>query len=374
MERGWGEMSAAHQTGPQETLQSAPASSFKMAAHHWLWPDRFAIGELGIIAGMPDKGKGLITCYIAANVTHGSMWPFGKGRAPQGKVIMLSAEDDPSRTIVPRLKAAGADLDRVEIVGMVTKPSDFDRMFNLAEDLDLLRQKVCALGDVKLILIDPISAYLGVGKVNSYRTTDVRAVLAPLVAFAEELKIAIIGVMHFNKKSEDHDVVARISDSLAFAATARHVFAAVDDLENNRRLFVKGKNNIAKSDIKTLAYGIKTRIVGNDKDTGEDIVAPCIDWLEEVDISASEAMQAAASKTAGALGEAKQFLQDFLKNGPVLQTDVEAAATADGISGKTLQRAKKALGVVSKKDGPDGKWRWQFASGPSTYEPSPADL
>jgi putative DNA primase/helicase len=281
---------------------------------------------------------------------------------------MLAAEDDPSRTIVPRLKAACAKLDCVEIAGMIKKPCDFDRMFSLVDDLELLKQTANAVGNVKLIVIDPISAYLGMGKIDSFRTTDVRAVLQPLVDLARDLKVAIIAVMHFNKKVDVHDVLARISDSGAFSAAARHAFVAIDDPDNKRKLFMRGKNNIAKSDIKALAYCFKARDVGSDQDSGVKIEAPYIEWLAHVDISATEAMQAAANKTAGALEEAKQFLLDFLKNGPMLQADVEAAAMSSDISKKTLRRAKKALGVASKKDGPDGKWRWQFASEPSTSE------
>ena len=314
--------------------------------------------------GLPDQGKGQIISDMAARVTRGLEWPCGEGVAPKGKVVVLSSEDNADTTIVPRLAAAGADLTQVEIVGMVEKPVHTDRMFSLVTDLDLLGQKVLAIGDVKLILIDPLSAYLGGGVVNSFSTPEVRAVLSPMVALAAELKVAIVGIMHFNKKAEVDNVVLRVSDSLAFAATARAVFAAIDDPENKRKLFVRGKCNIAKSDIKALAYVFKTREVGNDPDTGEVIEAPYINWFpQHVDISATEAMQAAGSKKPGALEEAKQFLQELLKNGPVLQTEVEAEARANDVSVTTLRRAKKALQVDARKDGPEGangqkSWRW----------------
>jgi putative DNA primase/helicase len=355
-------------SGPVKTLRSVQASTIEMEAHEWLWPDHFAIGELGLIVGMPDKGKGLITCDIAARVTQGSMWPLGVGPpAQRGNVVILSAEDNLKKTIIPRLKTAGAELSRVHIADMVIQPLHFDEMFNLATDLDLLRQKVLAVGDVKLILIDPISAYLGT-KLDTFRTSQVRAVLAPLVALADELRVAIIGVMHFNKNIDVDDIVARVSDSLAFAATARHVFGAVDDPENKRRLFVKGKNNISQSDIKAIAYTSKVRVVGKDAHTGKDIEAPYVDWIGYVDISSVEAMQAAGNKKSGEKARAIEFLREILKNEPMLQEDVEEGARAEDISGATLQRAKKGV-VKSKKDGPDGKWRWHLKS-----EPAPGDL
>ena len=97
-----------------------------------------------------------------------------------------------------------------------------------------------------MLLIDPISAYLGVGKVDSFRTTDVRAVLAPVVELAGQLKVAIVGIMHFNKKIDVTNALLRISDSLTFGATARHVYAVVDDAENKRKLMVRAKNNLAQ--------------------------------------------------------------------------------------------------------------------------------
>jgi hypothetical protein len=128
-----------------------------MTAPDWLWPERFALGKLGIIAGLPDEGKGQILADIAARVTKVLIWPLGEGVAPQGNVILLSAEDSPNDTVVPRLASAGADLDRIEIVSMVAT-GDKERMFSLVTDLELLRQKIIEVGNVKLVLIDPISA------------------------------------------------------------------------------------------------------------------------------------------------------------------------------------------------------------------------
>src|ERR1700688_2824032 len=120
-------------------LESAPASSFSPRAISWRWPNRFALGKLGLLVGLPDEGKGQVFANMAATVTRGGAWPCGEGEAPKGNVLLLTAEDDIADTVVPRLMAAGADLDRVEIVSMV-RDHDTKRMFNLADDLDLLRQ------------------------------------------------------------------------------------------------------------------------------------------------------------------------------------------------------------------------------------------
>jgi putative DNA primase/helicase len=199
---------------------------------------------------------------------------------------------------------------------------------------------------------------------DSFRTTDVRAVLGPLVDLASELKASVVGIMHFNKKTDVTNALLRISDSLAYGAAARHVYAVIDDDRNKRKLFVRGKNNIAPQDTKTLAFGFGSREVGTDEETGEAIWAPHIVWHQQhVDVTATEAMQAAAEcKSPAARDTAKSFLEDKLSNGPVVAADIEDAAEANGIAKRTLYRAKAELKIRAVKDGPvkDGQrtWRW----------------
>jgi putative DNA primase/helicase len=337
-------------------LKSARASTFELSAIQWLWPDRFALGKLGLLVGLPDEGKGQIFADMAARVSCGREWPCDEGTAPQGNVIVLSAEDDPRDTVVPRLKAADADLECIEIVSMV-RAGDKDRMFSLVSDLALLRQKITEVGNVKLILIDPISAYLGVGKVDSFRTTDVRAVLGPLVELASEFKVAVIGILHFNKKIDVTNALLRISDSMAFGATARHVYAVVDDAENKRKLMVRAKNNLAKSSQKALAYNFGQRDM--EDAAGQAITAPYILWhAKHVDVSATEAMQ--QTKSPAARDDAKKFLADLLASGPMARKEIDDAAEGNGIAERTLFRAKKELNIIAKRDADDGGWTWRL--------------
>jgi putative DNA primase/helicase len=346
-------------------LRSVRASQCTATAIEWVWSERFAIGKLGIIAGLPDEGKGQVLCDIAARITRGMAWPCGEGIAPQGNVILLTAEDDLSDTVIPRLQAAGADLDCIEIVQMVCDAGK-ERMFSLISDLGLLRQKVLEIGDVRMIQIDPISAYLGIKQMDSFRTTDVRAVLGPLVGLAGELRVSTLGVMHFNKKTDVTNALLRISDSLAFGATSRHVYAVVNDAEHGRKLFVKGKNNLAQQTQPALAYEFGVRDVGKDPKSGKSILAPHVIWgTEHVDVTASEAMAAANENKSPAVRDvAKELIEDMLANGPAAATDIEEAAKANGISRRTLFRAKQELKIQTRKDGPvvDGERTWQWHS------------
>jgi putative DNA primase/helicase len=344
-----------------DELRSVCATQVKMKSVEWLWPDRFAVGKLGILAGMPDEGKGQIFAFIIAMITTGGAWPCHEGVAPRGNVVLLTAEDDLSDTVVPRLAAAGADLSRVHIIRMVKcDDTQKERMFSLIADLEKLRRLIEKIGDVKLVLIDPISAYMGVKQIDSFRTNDVRSVLGPLKELAEEMRVAFLGIMHFNKKTDVTNALLRISDSLAYGAAARHVYAVINDAENKRKLFVKAKNNLAAHDQQSLAYEFDVKTVGYDEDLKKEIWAPFIKWAgEPVDVTASEAMEAAVnSKEPFARSEAKRFLSEYLSGGPMPSKDVEEAAEANGVSRRTLYRIKTELQVVSRKEAFDGGWVW----------------
>jgi DNA polymerase len=354
---------ARAQPAPKPAIESIWASDIEPAAVEWIWPGRFARGKLGIIAGLPDEGKGLLFYYVIACITRGRGWPCGEGTAPLGNVILLTAEDDLNDTVIPRLIAAGADRSRVKILRMVPT-GDGKRMFSLVTDLEMLRAKIEEIGSVQSIFIDPITAYLGVKQIDSFRTTDVRAVLAPMVDLAIELKVLILVIMHFNKKIDVTNVLLRISDSLAFGATSRHCYAVVYDAENRRSLLVKGKNNLAPKDQKALSFTVEIGDGGIDEKTGATIQAPYIVFgPDPVDVTATEAMQAATESKGPAWRDtAKNFINDMLSGGPVGAEEIEEAATANGIAKRTLYRAKAELKIRAVKDGPmkDGQrtWRW----------------
>jgi len=300
---------------------------------------------------------------------------MSEGRSPIGNVVILQAEDGLSDTVVPRLAAAGADLGRVHLLGLVAEQGK-KRMLSLQTDLELLRRKIIEVGDVKLAVIDPVSAYMGVGKLDSYRTTDVRAVLGPLVDMLEELGIAGLGIMHFNKKVDVTNALLRISDSLAFGAAARHVYGAIDDSDNGRKLLVRAKNNLACRDTAgTLAYRFNSKTVGRDPDKGNaPIIAPYVEFDSGyVDVTATEAMHAANEfKSPGARERAKTLLRDLLAGGPIAQKEIEEMAKAEDIGERTLRTAKKQLHIRSTKQ-PDGKWIWELPEDDGLKAPDRGD-
>jgi hypothetical protein len=334
----------------------------------WLWPRRIAIGKQTLIAGEAGLGKSQILSAMAAAVTTGGDWPCAEGRAPLGNVIILSAEDGIADTIVPRLMTAGADLHRVHVVSAVrTADGKGRRAFNLQSDLTLLERKVAEIGQVRMISIDPISAYMG-PKTDSHVNAAVRGVLEPMGELAGRLKVAMVCVTHPPKGSTT-TAINRFIGSIAFVAAARAAFMVTRDPEDkDRRLLLPVKNNLAPLG-KGFGFRLEQRLVD---DPCKEIVASAVYWdSEHVDVSADEALQATDGKGEGERPpsvEAEQFLRTVLADGPVPAKDVKAEAELACVSWRTIKRVKTKLGIQSEKIGMDAGWVWTFPKGAKNQE------
>jgi hypothetical protein len=236
---------------------------------HWLWPGHLACGELEILTGIPDIGKSQIHCFMVACITKGRDWPDGAKGMPPRSVVMLTAEDNMAHTLIPRLTAAGANLDRVNILNRIHKDNR-DRMFLLQEDVEELEQILRDNPDIALVTIDPITAYLGGGKhFDSHRATDVRNQLGPLKDLAERTGCGFSAITHPAKrpgaKALDHYI-----GSQAFIAAPRLGHIAIPEFEEGadgqpqptgRYLYATPKHNIYR-EMPTLAYKLVEASVG----------------------------------------------------------------------------------------------------------------
>ncbi|OAI20420.1 hypothetical protein A1507_22845, partial [Methylomonas koyamae] len=347
--------------------------SVKSKPIDWLWPGRIACGKVTLIAGDPGLGKSQITAALAGIVTTGGLWPVDKDKSPQGAVLFLSAEDDAADTIRPRLEAVDADLSRCIVVDAIVDTDEAgtirQRSISLKSDLSRLEAVIKDIGEVRLIIIDPITAYLG--GIDSHKTSDVRDLLAPLATFAERHKVAILGISHLNK-SNTQDALLRVNGSLAFVAAARAAFIAVKDKNNPaRRLLLPLKNNLAK-DVGGFAFSIVDCTLDNGLNTSR------IEWEPDpVNMTADEAMNAKpAREESGAVDEARQFLLDLLSIGPMASSDVKDEAEKAGFSWATIRRAKENGGIESKKSGFDNGWIWSLSEDAHTkmLKPGACDL
>lgn len=271
-----------------------------------------------------------------------------------GSVIILANEDDAARTIRPRLDAAGADITKVYIVqGMAREGAPAD-LFQLDTDIAALRAKAEEIGDVKLIIIDPPSAYLG-PKVDAYKESDVRRVLAPLSQLAQETGALVLLVVHLNKRS-DGGAQQRFGGSTAWIAAPRAAFLVAEEEASRRRYMLPVKNNLGNDRL-----GFEYRVDETLLDYPSGLIkAPYIEWLGISDRSATELLNPPKPKAPSAVDEAKDFLRKQLADGAQPAVDIQTAAKGAGISIASLNRAKTELGIKPVKDG--SSWTWKLGS------------
>ena len=272
----------------------------------------------------------------------------------------MSAEDGIQDTIIPRLMSAGANRECVHIVSAATKPDGTGRKtFSLKTDVDLLEEMAKKIGTVRLIIVDPISAYMGGSDGNG--NVETREVLEPLADMANRLRIAVVAVTHLNKGGSggNQSALNRFAGSIAFVAAARAAFAVIEDPEDDeRRLLLQAKNNLGAK-CKGLAFRMEQRLVE------DDILSSNIFFeSDHVSQSIDEALTASENRGSGTGGQtskddAAEFLSEVLAQGPRDVLEVEALARAATLlaadkplrQNKAFRDARKDLGVVAAREG-----------------------
>ena len=314
----------------------------------WLWRGRIP-SKLTILAGNPGCGKSQITIAMAATVSIGGCWPDSTP-CEKGSVIFICCEDDASDTIKPRLEAAGADCSKITIVDGVRNEDGTVAGWDLEDGAEYLGDLCGRLGDVRLIVIDPITAYLGGS--DGHSTSDVRGLLAPLMSLADKREIAVIAISHLNKNSGG-EAIGRITGSGAYVAAARAAFLVGEHPdEEGAYCMATLKANLSKE---KTAVGYSVRTVT----TKDHIETSRVEWmLGVIDIDADTLMKPKRTPidmdVQSAKTDAAAFLISMLKDGPVLSTTVYKEADEAGIAEATLKRAKKSIGIRSDKEG--SKW------------------
>lgn len=297
----------------------------------WVWPGRIPAGKLTLLVGDPGLGKSVLTLDLASRITRGTPWPDKSGRCELGNVVLLSAEDDPEDTIRPRLEAAGADLLRVFILRSVIRADGKEHAFSLTEDLAKLR--ACITPETRMVIVDPLSAYMGEG-IDSHRDTAVRAVLAPLAQLAADTRVAVGGVSHLNKAGRAG--IYRIQGSIAFGAAARAVWAVCKDPDDPTRcMFLPVKNNLAPQ-----GSGLLFEL----KDAGGH---PVVHWGDPIATDARSVMELEAEtggRSADRPGVRKQALEVLRAAGRPMKGKelAEAMGKTEGAVWKLMERLHQA--------------------------------
>lgn len=328
----------------------------------WLWRDWLAAGKLHVLGGAPGTGKTTIALDFAAVISSGRCWPDGSP-ARCGNVVIWSGEDDPKDTLIPRLLQAGANMDSIFFIAGVQEGKK-NRSFDPAIDMEPLLKKLEEIGNVRLLIVDPI---VSVVTGDSHKNAEVRRSLQPLVDLAGRLGCALVGITHFSKATHGRNPVERLTGSLAFGALARVVLVVAklpkeDDEDEMTWLLMRAKSNIGPDE-----GGFVYQLQQNELANHPGVCGSFIKWKQFVEGSARDWLASAEKtnegKCQGALEKAIQFLSELLMNGPLPQADIEAQYLHAGHSHSTMRRAKSNLGIQSVKAGgyfgsEDQQWLW----------------
>ena len=317
----------------------------------WMWKYYLAFGNLTLLVGDPEQGKSLVALSLAACVTTGSNWPNGDiNDIPPGQVLMLTSEDEASYVVKPRFMVAGGDANN--LFRLVFR--DAGRAFCIEKDLDELTKAKDLFPDLRLIIIDPVFEFTELDQNNNQ---EARQVLLKLKAWAEKNDAAILGIIHYNKKT---DVLGadRVAGAKAITAVPRFVYCVEGHPGSNIRHLIKVKSNLAASTQPTIDFEVE----GVDRKIGGQVTpVPRIKWMGN---SATTQQQLHRLRTNGgptAKALAKQWLSEVLKGGePMAVKDIEQRAENDGHEWhNVLQAAKEMSGSQLCKEKPEGRnWTW----------------
>ncbi|MDH2391258.1 AAA family ATPase [Streptomyces sp. HNM0663] len=338
-------------------VKLTPASAIEPEPVIWAWePEagegRIPAGALTLAAGREGTGKSSFGIWVAARLSRGEL--PGTFCGQPRNVFYAAVEDSWSRTLVPRLIAAGADLDRVFRIDV----EDVERgetMLSLPMDVSLIERAI-AEHDVAALIVDPLMSTLG-SSTDAHRTQDVRQALEPLVRMAERTKALTLGIAHFNKGGGT-DASQLISGSGAFKDLARAVIAFARDRETEEQVMTQTKNSLGRLDLPSLSY----RIEGFDVHTRKGVAN--VGRLAFTGISERSVEDTLAAPVdrdeAGERDEAAAWLVDYLTDhgGEAPAGDVIKAAEKDGFAKRTIQRARSKVGVTSQKSGFGKGWAW----------------
>jgi putative DNA primase/helicase len=340
-----------------QALGIVMASEIEPKPIDWIWPSYIARGKGMLLTGLPDMGKSQITIKVAATISCGDKWPDGT-KAPRGSILILSSEDAANDTIVPRIIAAQGDRRKIGFFQQTVGKSGKRRMITLKDDLGRMGAAIQQLGNVQLVIIDPITAYMGSGT-DSHKAADVRAVLDGVSEWAQELGIAVLALTHPAKAVTS--AMNSAVGSQAYVAFFRTAFLAgyhPEDAEKpneeKRRVLSCIKINIGKRP-SSIAYTIETAEVQR------GIIAPYVEWGDKVQVEADQIISPGGTERK--TSKAEKFLKAFWDFDPealIPVSEIEEGANAQDIGWRTVESAKKSLGIKSKTKG--GKWFWVLRS------------
>jgi hypothetical protein len=360
----------------RKRIDSVLASDVEMELTEWLWLDHIPLQHVSVFAGMPQKGKSTAAMDVVTRLTRGKDFPGSPKQLESCEVAFMGTEDGYKQVTVPRLTAACADLKKVHLIkGTTENGTSID--FRLDNDRPVLREFLQEHPNVRLIVIDPVTSYIG--EVDPNKPKEVRPFLNRLVEFVQELDVSFLLIMHLSK-NPDVAALHRVGGAATWIEVPRSVwFFDVKQQEEGSTLplsyvMVNGKLNlVADERKKSLEYtfaGVDVPIL--DKRTGElkDQSIGVIRWGEESNITLEQQYPGSrgAGKKRGFPAEERQKAGDWLvqrlASGPA---ECLMAGEDAGFNKWTLRDAKAERGIKHKRM--DGRVVWYLPAENALGEP-----
>lgn len=316
----------------------APASAIPNRAMKWAIPGLIALGDLTIFAGPKKCGKSLVAAHLAACFTRGSAFAPGVfvEASAKGSVVLYNGERAIDCFAKPRCEAAGADLDRLCIVG---------NAFTLDDVItDIEKQPL----SVRLSVIDPLKAFTDAAHISDAKA---RRYLRRLETLARERDMAIVLMHHISLRRRKSDDPTDYIQGKRVWVEATLCACMLCPLGNGYILQNAASNKQAGQRFEyqivshTLPDGIDTERIEMLGPSEHDIVEALNGQTKDIVVKTK-------------LERASEWLLDYLKDGPRLRNDVYVAAAQAGYSGATLKRAKQEFGVEDRKRQGDGLSEW----------------
>lgn len=312
----------------------------------FLWEPYIPLGKLTLLEGDPGCGKTFLALQLAACISTGAPLPGPDGTPTRemapATVLYMSAEDGLADTLRPRLDKMKADTKRVFVL-TGWRNDDGDSGLITLSDVDVIEQALAEVRPV-LLVVDPLQGYLGAG-VDMHRANEVRPVMAAMANLAEKYNTALLCVRHLSKASAGK-ALYRGMGSIDFTAEARSILLAGVDPENPEKRGI---------------VHLKSNLVAAGPAIGFELTPEGFYWTGLSSMTAGTFFKSdvQAEEERSIIAEAEAFLLEALADGPVPAIELVKEAKECGISKRTLDRAKKKLGVKSQKEG--DRWTWNLA-------------
>ena len=313
-----------------ETVKIIRMSDVELTPVEWLWKPYLPFGKLSVLQGNPGEGKTYFAMHLAAACTNGKLLPNMERMEPFN-VIYQTAEDGLGDTVKPRLIEAGADLDRVLVI------DDSDVQLTLSDERI---EKAIVENNARLVIIDPIQAYLG-ADVDMNRANEVRPIFMRLGQVAQRTGCAILLIGHLNKAAGMQSLQRGLG-SIDIAAAVRSVmFIGKLKHDPTMRILTHEKSSLAPPGV-SLAFSL-----GDESG---------FRWVGEYDITADEMLSGIEPQRETKTQQAKDLICTLLAGGKqVLSEDIDKAALERGIPGRTVRDAKRELGDALKSKIVEGR-------------------